>query len=54
MYPGLRITVWDVLGWLGTGMTESQIVGEHPDLEREDFPAVYQFAAEICRLTYRN
>ena len=43
---GLRITVWDVLGWLGAGMTEAQILEEHPDLEKEDFPAVYQFAAE--------
>ena len=46
---GLRITVWDVLGWLGAGMTEQQIVDEHPDLEPGDFPAVYQFAAEAGR-----
>jgi uncharacterized protein (DUF433 family) len=43
---GLRITVWDILGWLGAGMTEAEILDEHPDLEQEDFPAVYQFAAE--------
>jgi uncharacterized protein (DUF433 family) len=43
---GLRITVWDVLGWLGAGMTEEQILFEHPDLEKADFPAVYQFAAD--------
>jgi uncharacterized protein (DUF433 family) len=24
---GLRITVWDVLGWLGAGMTEDEILG---------------------------
>ncbi len=46
---GLRITVWDVLGWLGAGMTEAEILDEHPDLEREDFRAVYQFAAEAGR-----
>ncbi len=46
---GLRITVWDVLGWLGAGMTEQQILNEHPDLEHGDFPAVYQFAAEAGR-----
>ena len=46
---GLRITVWDVLGWLGAGMTEEQILDEHPDLEKSDFQAVYQFAAEIGR-----
>jgi uncharacterized protein (DUF433 family) len=48
---GLRITVWDVLGWLGAGMTEEQILDEHPDLEKADFPAVYQFAAETGRRT---
>jgi uncharacterized protein (DUF433 family) len=46
---GLRITVWDILGWLGGGMTEAQILDEHPDLEKDDLPAVYQFAAEIGR-----
>ncbi len=46
---GLRITVWDVLGWLGSGMSEEQILDEHPDLERADFAAVYQYAAEAGR-----
>ena len=45
---GLRITVWDILGWLGAGMTEEQILDEH-HLEKDDFPAVYQFAAETGR-----
>jgi uncharacterized protein (DUF433 family) len=46
---GLRITVSDVLGWLGAGLTEEQILEEHPNLEKADFPAVYQFAAEAGR-----
>jgi uncharacterized protein (DUF433 family) len=46
---GLRITIWDVLGWLGAGMTEEQILEEHPDLEKADFQAVYQFSAETGR-----
>jgi len=46
---GLRITVWDILGWLRAGMTEAQVLDEHPDPERDDFSAVYQFAAEIGR-----
>ena len=46
---GLRITIWDVLDWLGAGMTEEQILDEHPDLEKADFPAVYQFAADAGR-----
>jgi len=47
--PSLRITVWDVLGWLGAGTTEEQVLEEHPDIEKADFPAVYQFAAEAGR-----
>jgi uncharacterized protein (DUF433 family) len=46
---GLRITIWDVLGWLGAGMTEDEILDEHPDLEKADFPAVYQYAADAGR-----
>jgi uncharacterized protein (DUF433 family) len=30
-------------------MTEEQILDEHPDLERADFLAVYQFAADTGR-----
>ena len=43
---GLRITVDDVLGWLGAGMTQDEVLADHPDLETDDFPAIYQFAAE--------
>jgi uncharacterized protein (DUF433 family) len=46
---GLRITVWDVLGWLGAGMTEEEILEEHPDLEKADFPGVYRYAADRGR-----
>jgi uncharacterized protein (DUF433 family) len=30
-------------------MTEEEILDEHPDLEKEDFHAVYQYAAEVGR-----
>jgi hypothetical protein len=30
-------------------MSEKQILDEHPDLEKADFPAVYQYAAEVGR-----
>jgi uncharacterized protein (DUF433 family) len=46
-YAASALLVWDVLGWLGAGMTEEQILEEHPDIEKADFPAVYQFAAEV-------
>jgi uncharacterized protein (DUF433 family) len=42
----LRITVKDVLEYLAGGMTEAEILEEFPDLEREDFAAVYAYAAE--------
>jgi uncharacterized protein (DUF433 family) len=46
---GLRITVWDVLSWLAGGMTEEQILDDYPELEPDDFPAVYEFAARMGR-----
>ncbi len=46
---GLRITVWDVLGWLAAGMTEVQILDDYPELEKDDFRAVYDYAARIGR-----
>lgn len=44
---GLRITVWDVLNWLAAGMSENEILVDYPELEREDFPAVYEYAARM-------
>lgn len=46
---GLRITVWDVLGWLAAGMKEEQILADYPELEPEDFPAVFDYAARVGR-----
>jgi len=46
---GLRITVWDVLGWLAAGMSENQILADYPELEPDDFPAVFGFAARVGR-----
>ncbi len=43
---GLRITVYDVLDYLASGMSEDEILADFPDLEREDFRAVYAFAAD--------
>jgi uncharacterized protein (DUF433 family) len=44
---GLRITVWDVLSWLAAGMTEREILDDYPELEADDFRAVYGFAARM-------
>ena len=42
---GTRITVYDVLEYLAGGMTEDQILGDFPDLTREDIRATLAFAA---------
>jgi uncharacterized protein (DUF433 family) len=42
---GLRITVWDVLGWLRAGMTEDQILADYPELEPADFRAVLNYTS---------
>ena len=43
---GLRITVYDVLEYLASGMTEPEILADFPDLTREDILACLAFAAE--------
>ena len=43
---GLRITVFDILEYLASGMSEDEILADFPDLEREDIRAVLAFAAE--------
>jgi uncharacterized protein (DUF433 family) len=45
---GLRISVQDVLSYLASGMTENEILEDFPDLEKEDFQAVYRFAAKTA------
>ena len=43
---GLRITVYDVLDYLASGMTEDQILDDFPELTQEDIRACFAFAAE--------
>lgn len=43
---GLRITVYDVLEYLASGMTEEQILADFPDLESEDIKACLAYAAD--------
>ena len=35
---GLRVTVWDVLDLLASGMTEGEILNDFPYLEKPTFP----------------
>ena len=48
---GLRITVGDVLGWLAAGMSEVEILDDHPDLTQADIRACLAYAAERERIT---
>jgi len=43
---GLRITVYDVLEYLASGMSEEEIIRDFPDLTREDLRACLAFAAD--------
>ena len=43
---GLRITVYNVLDYLESGMTENEILSDFPDLEREDIRACLAFEAD--------
>ena len=43
---GLRITVYDVLEYLASGMSEAEILRDFPDLTPEDIRACLEFAAD--------
>ncbi|MCE2488130.1 MAG: DUF433 domain-containing protein [Desulfurellaceae bacterium] len=43
---GLRITVYDILEYLASGMTEQEILADFPDLTRADIRACLAFAAD--------
>lgn len=41
-----RITVFDVLSWLASDMTNDQILQDFPELTKEDISACLSYAAE--------
>jgi uncharacterized protein (DUF433 family) len=43
---GLRITVYDILEYLASGMTQEQILQDFPDLTPEDIRACLSYAAD--------
>ena len=45
----MRITVFDILDYLGGGMTVEEILADFPDLTREDIAAACAFTAEFGR-----
>jgi uncharacterized protein (DUF433 family) len=42
----MRITVYDVLGWLAAGMSHTEILEDFPELTEEDIRACLEFAAD--------
>jgi uncharacterized protein (DUF433 family) len=43
---GMRMTVYDVLEYLASGMTEAEILADFPALTTEDIRACLAFAAD--------
>jgi len=43
---GLRVTVYDVLGYLASGMSQEQILRDFPYLTAEDIRACLEYAAD--------
>jgi len=41
-----RITVFDVLGWLASGMTYDEIIHDFPELSKDDIKACLSYAAD--------
>ena len=42
----MRITVYDILGWLAAGMSREEIVTDYPELTLDDIQAALAFAAD--------
>jgi uncharacterized protein (DUF433 family) len=43
---GMRITVYDVLDYLASGMSQEEILQDFPELTRDDILACLAFAAD--------
>lgn len=43
---GMRITVEDVFSYLGSGLSEAQLLTDFPELTHEDLIACYSYAAD--------
>jgi len=50
---GMRITVYDILGWLASGKTNKDIIEDYPELKEEDIFAALSFAADRERKIYQ-
>jgi uncharacterized protein (DUF433 family) len=43
---GMRISVYDVLSWLASGMSKEKIISDFPELTVNDIDACLEFAAD--------
>ncbi len=48
---GMRITVYDVLSYFASGMTQDEILADFPYLTVDDIRACFMFAANRERMT---
>lgn len=48
---GMRITVYDILSYLASGMSQEQILADFPYLTKDDIHACLAYAAERERHT---
>ena len=46
---GMRITVYDVLSYLASGMTQEEILHDFPELTKDDILACLAYAADQGR-----
>ena len=46
---GLRYPVEMIVGLLASGMTTDEVLGDYPDLERDDVLAALEYAALVTR-----
>jgi len=51
---GHRITVQEILEWLSSGASQQEILADYPQLEPDDFRAVYAYAAELLSTSRRT
>jgi uncharacterized protein (DUF433 family) len=49
---GMRITVYDVLSYLASGMSHQQVIEDFPELTEQDILACLSYAADVEKHTH--
>jgi uncharacterized protein (DUF433 family) len=51
---GMRISVYDIIDWLASGMTQADILHDYTELEKEDIEAALRFVSDRkCHTKYQ-